>query len=113
MASVKQNVSGIIHAASEACAGAGVGSAAVASIQIEMILAIASEHGIEIDNDAASVLHHKFAATAQSRQAHYSRQALAGWLPGIEGVEDDSTVAAYTAAMGWAANSYFGQAESK
>jgi len=121
MASIKQNVSGIIHAASEACAGAGVGlaqapeadSAAVASIQIEMVSAIASEHGIEINHDAAADMRHKLAATAQSRQVHSSRQALAGWLPGIDGAAGDSTVAALTEAIGWAANSYFKQAESK
>ena len=56
MASTKQKVHDIIHAASSACAGIDGGSAqvpesdsvAIVPIQITMIIAIASEHGIEI-----------------------------------------------------------------
>ena len=121
MASTKQKVHGIIHEASMVCAGIGGGSAtapgsdsvAVVPIQITMIIAIASEHGIEITEAAAADLLLAFTATVRSRQLPVGRQALVGWLPGIDSVINDSTAAALTEAIGWAANSYFEQAEAK
>jgi uncharacterized protein (DUF697 family) len=120
MASTKQNVHGIIHAASDACAGIDGGlaqvpesdSGAIVPIQTAMIIAIASEHGIEITHAAAADLLLTFSATMRS-QVPFSRQALAGWLPGIDNAVNDSTAAALTEAIGWAANSYFDQAETK
>jgi uncharacterized protein (DUF697 family) len=120
MASAKQKVHGIIHAASNACAGVDGGlaqvpesdSGAIAPIQTTMIIAIASEHGIEITHAAAADLLLTFSATVRS-QVPFSRQALAGWLPGIDNAVNDSTAAALTEAIGWAANSYFDQAETK
>jgi uncharacterized protein (DUF697 family) len=53
-----------------------------------------------------------FSATVQSRQVLFSRQALVGWLPGIDSVADESTTAGLTEAIGWAANSYFEQKEA-
>jgi uncharacterized protein (DUF697 family) len=121
MASLKQNVHEIIHEASVASAGIVGGSAqspesdsvAIVPIQTSMIVAIASEHGIEITNAAAADLLLTFSATVRSRQVPSSRQALVGWLPGIDVDIHDSTAAAFTEAIGWTANSYFVQAEAK
>jgi len=121
MASTNQKVHGIIHAASNACAGIDGSlaqapesdSVAIVPIQTTMIVAIASEHGIEITNAAAADLLLTFSATVRSRQVLSNRQALVGWLPGIDIDNNDSTAAALTEAIGWAANSYFDQAEAK
>jgi len=121
MASTKQRVQGIIHEASNACAGIDgdlaqlpeSDSMAIIEIQTAMIIAIASEHGMEIANAAAADLLHTFSETMRSRQVPFSRQALAGWLPGIDNDDDDSSAAALTEAIGWTANSYFEQAETK
>ena len=121
MASTKQNIQEIIRAASDACAGKDgdlaqapePDSAALVPIQTAMIIAIASEHGIELTDAAAADLLLKFSTTTRRRQVIYSRQALVGWLPGIENdnnVNNDSTAAALTEAIGWTANSYFEQA---
>ena len=115
MVSTKQKVYGIIREASVACAeiddsleqAPESGSAAIALIQTAMIIAIAAEHGIEITSAAAADLLLTFAATARSRLILSSRQALVGWIPGIDIGNDDS--AALTEAIGWAANSYFDQ----
>jgi len=121
MASTKQNVHGIIHEASIACAGIrgglaqvpGTDSVAIAPIQTDMIMAIASEHGIEIGKAAAADLLLAFTATVRSRQLPVGRQALVGWVPGIDNAMNDSTAAALTEAIGWAANSHFEQAAAK
>jgi uncharacterized protein (DUF697 family) len=121
MASTKQKIHDIIHAASAACAGIDGGSAqvpesesaAIVPIQTAMIMAIAAEHGIEITNAAAADLLLAFSATMQSRQVPFSRQAMVGWLPGIDNGNDDSTAAALTEAIGWTANSHFDQIEAK
>jgi uncharacterized protein (DUF697 family) len=121
MASTQQNVHEIIQAASIACAGidGGLGqspeaiSLAIAPIQTTMILAIASEHGIEITNAAAADLLLTFSEPMRSNQVLFSRQAFVGWLPGIDNINNDSAAAALTEAIGWAANSYFDQAATK
>jgi uncharacterized protein (DUF697 family) len=121
MASTKQKVHEIIHAASIACARIDGGlaqvpesdSVAIGPIQTTMIIAIASEHGIEITNVAAADLLLTFSATMRSRQVVFNRQALLGWLPGIDNDINDSTAAALAEAIGWAANSYFEQTEVK
>jgi uncharacterized protein (DUF697 family) len=120
MASTKQKVHDIIHAASSACAGIDGGSAqvpesdsgAIVPTRITMIIAIASEHGIEITNAAAADLLDTFSATMRSRQVPFSRQALVGWLPGIDNAINESAAAAFTEAIGWTANSYFDQIEA-
>jgi len=121
MASTKQKVHDIIHDASVASAGIDRGlaqtpesvSEAIVPIQTSMIIAIASTHGIEIANAAAADLLRTFSANMRSRQVPFSRQALVGWLPGIDNVNNDSTAAALTEAIGWAANSHFDQTEAK
>lgn len=121
MASTKQKVHEIIHAAAIACARIDGGlaqvpesdSVAIVPIQTTMIIAIASEHGIEITNAAAADLLLTFSATMRSRQVVFNRQAMLGWLPGIDNDIKDSTAAALTEAIGWAANSYFEQTEAK
>jgi len=121
MASKKQNIQEIIYAASDACAAKDEGmaqgsepdSAEIVRIQTGMIVAIAAEHGIEIADDAAADLLQEFSATAQRRQVALNRQALVGWLPGIENADNDSAAAALTEAIGWAANSHFEQNDGK
>jgi uncharacterized protein (DUF697 family) len=121
MPSTKQKVYDIIHAASIACAeidgdsaqGPESVSAAIVPIQVAMIMAIASEHGIEITNAAAADLLNTFSATTRSGQAPYSRQALVGWLPGINNVSNGSVGSATTEAIGWTANTYFDQIEAE
>jgi uncharacterized protein (DUF697 family) len=121
MASTNQKVRGIIQEASIASSGIDVSSthvpesdsAAIAPLQTAMIMAIASAHGIEITNAAAADLLHTLSATVRSRQVPFGRQAFVGWLPGIDIDYNDSTAAALTEAIGWAANSYFDQAETK
>ena len=121
MASTNQKVHEIIHAGSVACAGIDGGLAqvpetdlvAIVPIQTTMIMAIASEHGVEITNAAAADLLVTFSATMRSRQVPFSRQVLVGWIPGIDNVNNDSTSAALTEAIGWAANSYFDKTEAK
>ncbi|MGA9666702.1 MAG: hypothetical protein WBQ69_09670 [Gallionella sp.] len=118
MASTNQRVHGIIHSASIACAG-GLSqvpeshSAAIVPIQTTMIVAIAAEHGIEITSAAAADLLLKFAETVRSRQLPVGRQALVGWVPGIDNATNDSKAAALTEAIGWAANTHFGLTASK
>ena len=121
MASTKQKVHEIIHGASIACDGIDGGLAqvlesdpgAIVPIQTNMIIAIASEHGIDITSAVTADLLLTFSATVRSRQVSFSRQAMAGWLPGIDNGTNDSTAAALTEAIGWTANSYFDQAETK
>jgi uncharacterized protein (DUF697 family) len=121
MASTKQKVHDIIHEASNACAGidggrgqaSESGSVTIVPIQTTMIIAIAAQHGIEITDDAAADLLLKFSSTMQGGQVSFSRQALAGWLPGIDNVNNEPTAAALTEAIGWTANSYFDQIETK
>ena len=121
MASTMQKVQDIIHDASNGSAEIDRGlaqapesdSEAIVPIRTSMIMAIASAHGIEITHAAAADLLLKFSATIQKRQAPVSRQALAGWLPGIDNNTNDSTAAALTEAIGWTANSHFNQAEAK
>lgn len=121
MASTRQNIHEIIRAASIACEEIDGGlaqpsesnSAAIVPVQTTMIIAIASEHGVDIENATAVDLLRTFSATVRGRQVLLSRQALAGWLPGIDSPGNDSTTAALTEAIGWAANSYFQQTEAK
>lgn len=121
MASTKQNVHDIISAAAIASGTVDNGSAQtpgsdpaeIVTIHTSMIMAIAAEHGIEIGNADAAALLHSLAETIRGRQVHFSRQAMAGWLPGIDNANHDSTVTARTEAIGWAANSHFEKIESK
>ena len=117
MASTKQKVHAIIHEASDACARIDGGRARVAEadsetivpIQINMITAIALEYGVKMADTAAADLLLTFSATVKNRQLPFNRQALVGWLPGIDNSMDDSAMAAFTEAVGWTANSYFEQ----
>ncbi len=121
MASTKQRVQGIIHAASIACDGLDgdlaqvpeSDPAAIAQIRTSMIKDIASEHGIGITDAAAADLLLAFSATMESHPVLASRQLLVGWLPGIDNDINDSTAAALTEAIGWTANSHFEQAAAK
>jgi uncharacterized protein (DUF697 family) len=120
MPSTKQKVHDIIHAASFACSEADGESqaaepdpVAIAPIQISMIIAIASAHGIGISDVEAAELLQTFSAPIQSGPVPVSRQAMTGWLPGIDKGTKDSKAAALTEAIGWTANSHFGQIEAK
>jgi uncharacterized protein (DUF697 family) len=121
MASTKQNVHEIIKSASVASGAIGAGlaqapesdSTAIDAIHTNMIMAIAAEHGIGINHADASDLLHSLSETIKGRQVHFSRQAMAGWLPGIDNANNDPTTTARTEAIGWAANSHFDQIENK
>lgn len=113
MASTKQMVHGIIHAASYACDEIDDDAAAIVQIQTNMIVAIASEYGVAITDTAAADLMHTFSATMESHPAVSSRQLMVGWIPGIEEGNNDATAAGVTEALGWTANSYFEQAAAK
>ena len=121
MASTSQNIHGIIYAATAASAEVGEEAShviepdlvAITPIQTNMILAIASEYGVEISHAAAADLLHTLTETVRSRQVITGRQTLSGWLPGIEDDENGSTAAALTEAIGWAASSYFEKPEAK
>jgi uncharacterized protein (DUF697 family) len=115
MASIKQKVHEIIHLSSNNCVeiNGDVAQESVSSrlnsIRTELIIAIASAHGTEITQTTAIELLEKLSAMVRSRQVSVSRQAMAGWLPGIDHDCNDSTAAALTEAIGWAANSHFDQ----
>ena len=120
MASTKQIVQGIIRAAANASDGIGGESAAptpeqIRRIQTDMIKAIANEHGVSIDDAAATNLLTTFATTMQNHPVRSGRQLLVGWLPGIDNDVDDrdTTVAAVTEAIGWTANSHFEKPETQ
>jgi uncharacterized protein (DUF697 family) len=120
MASTKQKVHDIIHAASFACTeadgerqAAEPDPVAIAPIQSSMIIAIASAHGIEITDAAAADLLHTFSAAIQNGPVPVSRQAMTGWLPGIDKGMKESKAAALTEAIGWTANSHFDQIKAK
>jgi uncharacterized protein (DUF697 family) len=120
MTSPKQRVHDIIQAASSACAGvdrdlqvAISDSAAIVPIQTTMIMGIASQYGIAITNAGAGELLLALSATMRTGRVPIGRQALVGWVPGIDNATSDSTAAALTEAIGWAANAHFEQANAK
>jgi uncharacterized protein (DUF697 family) len=117
MPSTKQMVHGIIQAASSACAdieGSMANApdsefAAIAPIQTDMIIAIASVHGIEIPHAEAADLQLKFSATSRGGLSTLSHQAMVGWLPGVNAADNGSMSSALTEAIGWSANNHFEQ----
>ena len=120
MPSTKQQVQDIIRAAAFACSEieaeaqeAGPDPETIASIQTGMIIAIASVHGIKMDNAAAADLLRTLSSHILGGQLPVSRQALAGWLPGIDNGMNGSNATAVTEAIGWTANSHFDQVEAK
>ena len=121
MASTQQKVHDLIQVASSACAeiegqsahGLAADSPAIASVQTTMIMSIASEHGIEITLADAAELLHTLSQGMQKHHVVFNRQAVVGWLPGIDNVDDGSSAAALTEAVGWAANSHFAQSAAE
>src|ERR1700761_7782849 len=112
MATKNQKIHGIIHAASVAAAGVGGGlaqlpgsdSVPLVAIQTGMIVAIASQHGVEITKALALDVIVSYATTTSGR---FLSQLLVGWIPGVGNAINASTAAAITEAVGWAADKYF------
>jgi uncharacterized protein (DUF697 family) len=121
MPSTKQTVHGIIQAASNACADIKGSmenapeseSAAIAPIQTDMIIAIASVHGIGITQAEAADLQLKLSSTSQGGLSTLSHPAMVGWLPGVNAADNGSMSAALTEAIGWTANKHFEQIAAK
>lgn len=105
-------IHGIIHGASTASGMVGAGLAQIqgsdapvlAGIQATMIMALARQYGVALDEVTAADLVLTFAATAGGRALS---QFLVGWIPGWGNTINAATVAALTEAVGWAAASYF------
>ena len=102
----------IIHGASVAAAGVGVGLAQVPfadipplmAIQSAMVVAIGKQHGVKMAESAAEKLIGLVATRAIG--VGIARQ-LVGWFPGIGNAIKGSTAAAMTEALGWSADAYF------
>ena len=105
-------VHGIIHAASASAAMVGAGLAQIpgsdapvlAGIQTAMIMTLARQYGVVMDDAAAADLVLTFAATMGGRAVS---QWLVGWIPGWGNAVNAGTAATLTEAVGWAADSYF------
>lgn len=104
----------IIHSFSTLAAGVGAGLAqlpgsdapVLVSLQVTMIMALARNHGAELEEAAATQLVLTFAATMGGRTLS---QWLVGWIPGWGNTINASTAAALTEAVGWAAVKWFEQ----
>ncbi len=105
-------IHGIIHTASSSAAAVGGGLAqlpgsdapVLAGIQTAMIIAIAAEHGVDVDKVVAAQLLAGFAAPTGGRIVS---QVLVGWIPGAGNIINASTAVAITEGIGWAAHTYF------
>lgn len=113
----KTVVHGIIHTASASAAMVGAGLAQIpgsdapvlVGIQTTMILALARQYDVAMDDATAADLVLTFAATAGGRALS---QFLVGWIPGWGNAINASTAATLTEAVGWAAESYFSRARA-
>jgi uncharacterized protein (DUF697 family) len=117
MATEAEKIHAIIHAASAAAATVGAGlaqvpgsdTAVITPIQVTMVVAIGAAHGAPVSKSAAAELILPFTAAALGRGAS---QLLLGWLPGLGNVINAATAAAFTEAIGWAADAYFADEET-
>ena len=114
MATRDHVIHGIIHSASASAAGVGAGLAQIpgsdapvlVGIQTAMIIAIAAEHGVDVEKAAAAQLLVGFAAPIAGRTVS---QVLVGWIPGAGNIINASTAAAMTEAVGWTTHDYFAE----
>lgn len=105
-------IHGIIHAASVSSAMVGAGLAQIpgsdapvlAGIQTTMIITLARQYGVALNDATAADLVLTFAATVGGRTLS---QLLVGWIPVWGNTINASTAMALTEAVGWAADSYF------
>ena len=118
MATKNQQVHGVIHTASAACAAVGGGLAQIPGadmpilmgLQATMIVGIGAVHGVSVTKAVAADLLLTFAAGVGGRAVS---QVLVGWIPGIGNAINASTAAAITEAIGWAADAYFAKADDE
>lgn len=102
----------IIHTASAATAGVGAGlaqipladSIPIMTLQVGMIMSLASVYEVELTEGAAKGLVAGFAGTTIGRNI---AGVLVGWVPGFGNAIKASTAAALTEAIGWAAVGHF------
>ncbi|MDE1348525.1 hypothetical protein L9W80_00010 [Vibrio aestuarianus] len=102
----------IIHSAASAAATAGAGlaqvpgsdNAVIMPIQVSMIIAIAKNHGKEL-NTATAIS--TLATASASIAGKAVSQTLFVWIPGLGNVINASTAFAITEAIGWAVNEIF------
>lgn len=114
MATTQEKIHGIIHTASAAAALVGAGLAqipgsdapVIAGIQTTMLIAIGHEYSVPLTKLAAADLLMTFTAAAAGRGLS---QLLVGWIPGWGNAINASTAAAFTEAVGWAADAYFAE----
>lgn len=108
----------IIHVATVTAGGIGAGLAqlpgadmpALTTLQAAMIIAIGHEHGCEITKANAKSILLTFPASYGGRAI---AQYLLGLIPGYGNAIKASTAMAITETVGWLANSYFAERESK
>ena len=116
MATKIQKVHGIIHTAAVSSAAVGAGlaqlpgadSPIIWGLQTAMITAIADVHGASITKSAAADLLLTFAASVGGRALS---QFLVGWIPLWGNAINATTAGSITEAIGWAADTYFVEAE--
>ncbi|MEG0237793.1 MAG: hypothetical protein RR523_10415 [Cetobacterium sp.] len=102
----------IIHTASAATGGVGAGLAQlpladaipIMTVQVGMIMSLASVYEVELTEGAAKGLIAGFAGTTIGRNV---AGVLVGWVPGFGNAIKASTAVALTEAIGWAAVSHF------
>ena len=107
-----EKIHGIIHTSSIAAAGVGAGLAQIPSadtpvlcaLQTNMIMAIARQNNISLDEAMSADLLLTFTAAMAGRGLS---QWLIGWIPGYGNAINASTAATLTEAIGWAAHAYF------
>ncbi len=118
MATKNQKVHAIIHTATVTAGGIGAGLAqlpgadmpVLTALQTAMIIAIGHEHGVEINKTSAKSILLTLPAGYGGRALS---QFLVGYIPGYGNTINASTAMAITETIGWSANSYFKNDDSK
>jgi uncharacterized protein (DUF697 family) len=108
----------IIHIASVAAAGVGVGlaqlpcsdSIAIIPIQITMVISLGSVFGIRLNNSTAEATLATATATMVGRGIS---QILIGWIPVIGNVVNAATAAGISETLGWAIAADFANRPAK
>lgn len=104
--SQKKKCHAIIHTASTAAAGVGVGlaqvpgsdNAVIVPIQITMVISLAKVFGKELDEAGAAAV---LSTAATSVVGRGISQVLVGWIPVIGNAINASTAAGVTEVAGW------------
>ncbi len=74
-----------------------------------MIISVAAEYGVSLNQAAAVSLLSTFSATMAGR---FASQVLLGWMPGLGNAINAATAATITELVGWVANEYFSSGKS-